>query len=115
MGFADPHSGIAFGYVMNHVIPRWQSTRNRALIDALYDSLGTTQPCHDAATTARPCDDPPLRLLGETETMKRAPDMLLECPGRAGQGVPPGGRARRRRRHVRGAGREIAGVLRRVL
>ena len=39
VGFADPHSGIAFGYVMNHVIPRWQSTRNRALIDALYDSL----------------------------------------------------------------------------
>ena len=30
---------MAFGYVMNHVIPRWQSTRNRALIDALYDSL----------------------------------------------------------------------------
>ncbi len=39
VGFADPDSGIAFGYVMNHVIPRWQSTRNRALIDAVYDSL----------------------------------------------------------------------------
>ena len=39
VGFADPHTGVAFGYVMNHVIPRWQSTRNRALIDALYDSL----------------------------------------------------------------------------
>jgi CubicO group peptidase (beta-lactamase class C family) len=36
LGFADPDAGIAFGYVMNHVIPRWQSTRNRALIDALY-------------------------------------------------------------------------------
>jgi len=36
IGFADPDAGIAFGYVMNHVIPRWQSTRNRALIDALY-------------------------------------------------------------------------------
>ena len=35
LGFADPESGIAFGYVMNHVIPRWQSSRNRALIDAL--------------------------------------------------------------------------------
>ncbi len=35
LGFADPDAGIAFGYVMNHVIPRWQSTRNRALIDAL--------------------------------------------------------------------------------
>jgi hypothetical protein len=27
---------VAFGYVMNHVIPRWQSSRNRALVDALY-------------------------------------------------------------------------------
>jgi CubicO group peptidase (beta-lactamase class C family) len=39
LGFADPDAGIAFGYVMNHVIPRWQSSRNRALIDALYDAL----------------------------------------------------------------------------
>ena len=39
VGFADPDAGIAFGYVMNHVIPRWQSSRNRALIDALYESL----------------------------------------------------------------------------
>ena len=39
VGFADPIGGVAFGYVMNHVIPRWQSTRNRSLIDALYRSL----------------------------------------------------------------------------
>jgi CubicO group peptidase (beta-lactamase class C family) len=39
VGFADPDAGVAFGYAMNHVIPRWQSTRNRALIDALYQSL----------------------------------------------------------------------------
>lgn len=39
VGFADPEAGVAFGYVMNHVIPRWQSTRNRALIDAAYRSL----------------------------------------------------------------------------
>jgi CubicO group peptidase (beta-lactamase class C family) len=39
VGFADPLGGVAFGYVMNHVIPRWQSTRNRALIDAVYESL----------------------------------------------------------------------------
>lgn len=39
LGFADPDAGIAFGYVMNHVVPRWQSTRNRALIDATYASL----------------------------------------------------------------------------
>ncbi len=36
LGFADPEAGIAFGYVMNHVIPRWQSTRNRSLMDAVY-------------------------------------------------------------------------------
>ncbi|MBS1838027.1 MAG: beta-lactamase family protein [Actinobacteria bacterium] len=39
LGFADPVDGIAFGYVMNHVVPRWQSSRNRALIDAVYASL----------------------------------------------------------------------------
>jgi CubicO group peptidase (beta-lactamase class C family) len=39
VGFADPDAGVAFGYAMNHVIPRWQSTRNRALIDAVYRSL----------------------------------------------------------------------------
>jgi CubicO group peptidase (beta-lactamase class C family) len=39
VGFADPDARIAFGYVMNHVIPRWQSTRNRALIDSLYSCL----------------------------------------------------------------------------
>ena len=39
VGFADPGSGVAFGYVMNHVIPRWQSTRNRALIAATFASL----------------------------------------------------------------------------
>ena len=36
LGFADPDAMVAFGYVMNHVIPRWQSDRNRALVDALY-------------------------------------------------------------------------------
>ena len=39
VGFADPARRVAFGYVMNHVVPRWQSSRNRALIDALYDAL----------------------------------------------------------------------------
>jgi CubicO group peptidase (beta-lactamase class C family) len=39
VGFADPDTGVAFGYVMNHVIPRWQSSRNRALIEAVYNSL----------------------------------------------------------------------------
>jgi CubicO group peptidase (beta-lactamase class C family) len=39
LGFADPDAGVAFGYVMNDVIPRWQSTRNRSLVDAVYASL----------------------------------------------------------------------------
>jgi CubicO group peptidase (beta-lactamase class C family) len=39
VGFADPVAGVAFGYAMNDVIPRWQSTRNRALIDAVYASM----------------------------------------------------------------------------
>ncbi len=39
LGFADPTAGVAFGYVMNHVIPRWQSPRNRALVDAVYACL----------------------------------------------------------------------------
>jgi CubicO group peptidase (beta-lactamase class C family) len=39
LGFADPDAGIAFGYVMNHVIPRWQSTRNRSLMNAVYASM----------------------------------------------------------------------------
>ena len=39
LGFGDPDAHVGFGYVMNHVIPRWQSTRNRALIDALYSVL----------------------------------------------------------------------------
>jgi CubicO group peptidase (beta-lactamase class C family) len=39
LGFADPDERVGFGYVMNHIIPRWQSPRNRALIEALYESL----------------------------------------------------------------------------
>ena len=39
LGFADPVHRVAFGYVMNDVIPRWRSPRNRALVDAVYDSL----------------------------------------------------------------------------
>ena len=39
VGFADPQACVAFGYVMNAVRPRWQSPRNRALIDALYACL----------------------------------------------------------------------------
>jgi CubicO group peptidase (beta-lactamase class C family) len=39
LGFADPGARVGFGYVMNSVRPRWQNTRNRALVDALYTSL----------------------------------------------------------------------------
>jgi CubicO group peptidase (beta-lactamase class C family) len=39
LGFADPAASLSFGYVMNAVKPRWQNSRNRALIDALYTCL----------------------------------------------------------------------------
>ena len=39
LGFADPVNGIAFGYVMNQMGPRWQNPRTRALVDAVYESL----------------------------------------------------------------------------
>ena len=39
LGFADPVAGVAFGYTMNAVKPRWQSSRNRRLVDAVYASL----------------------------------------------------------------------------
>lgn len=39
LGFADPQACVGFGYVMNAVRPRWQSPRNRALVDALYACL----------------------------------------------------------------------------
>lgn len=39
VGFCDPVSGIAVGYVMNQLGPRWQNPRNRALIDAVFASL----------------------------------------------------------------------------
>ncbi|WP_426571586.1 serine hydrolase domain-containing protein [Aquihabitans sp. McL0605] len=42
LGFADPDAGVAFGYAMNHVVPRWQSSRNRALMDAVYESIATS-------------------------------------------------------------------------
>ena len=39
VGFCDPDAGLAFGYVTNQMGPRWRNPRNRALIDACYDSL----------------------------------------------------------------------------
>jgi CubicO group peptidase (beta-lactamase class C family) len=39
LGFCDPDSGLAFGYVMNRMGPRWQNPRTRALIDAVYQCL----------------------------------------------------------------------------
>jgi CubicO group peptidase (beta-lactamase class C family) len=39
LGFADPDARLSFGYAMNRSGPRWQNPRNRALIDAVYESL----------------------------------------------------------------------------
>ncbi|HEV7732373.1 MAG TPA: serine hydrolase domain-containing protein [Candidatus Binatia bacterium] len=36
LGFADPAAGVAFGYVMNRMGPRWQSPTTRRLMDAVY-------------------------------------------------------------------------------
>jgi CubicO group peptidase (beta-lactamase class C family) len=35
LGFADPDAGLAFGYLMNEMGPRWQNPRNQALLEAL--------------------------------------------------------------------------------
>jgi CubicO group peptidase (beta-lactamase class C family) len=39
LGFCDPDVGLAFGYAINTMGPRWQNPRNQALIDACYDCL----------------------------------------------------------------------------
>jgi CubicO group peptidase (beta-lactamase class C family) len=39
LGFCDPERGVAFGYVMNQMGPRWQNPRTRALVDAVYACL----------------------------------------------------------------------------
>jgi CubicO group peptidase (beta-lactamase class C family) len=39
VGFCDPQAGVAFAYVTNDLGPRWQNPRNRALMDAIYESL----------------------------------------------------------------------------
>ena len=39
VGFADPPEGLAFAYLMNRGGPQWQDPRNRALIEATYQSL----------------------------------------------------------------------------
>jgi CubicO group peptidase (beta-lactamase class C family) len=53
LGFADPETGLAFGYLMNRPGERWQTPRTNSLIDALYDSLGipasTRDPTEDSA------------------------------------------------------------------
>lgn len=40
LGFADPDSGVSFGYLMNRPGERWQTPRTNALVEALYESLG---------------------------------------------------------------------------
>ena len=41
LGFADPHAGLAFGYVTSHMAPELGcSARGRALVAALYDAVG---------------------------------------------------------------------------
>ena len=39
LGFADPDLKLGFGSVINDVIPRWQSDRNKALLESLYECV----------------------------------------------------------------------------
>ena len=39
VGFCDPSTGVAFGYVMNQMGPRWQNPRNRALMEAVFSCV----------------------------------------------------------------------------
>ena len=39
LGFCDPDTGLAFGYVTNDMGPRWQNPRNGGLIKAVYACL----------------------------------------------------------------------------
>lgn len=39
LGFCDPEAGVAFAYVTSDMGPRWQNPRNKALLDAIYESL----------------------------------------------------------------------------
>jgi CubicO group peptidase (beta-lactamase class C family) len=39
VGFCDPDTGVAFGYVTSQMGPRWQNPRNRALINAIFTCL----------------------------------------------------------------------------
>lgn len=39
LGFADPEHGIAFGYVMNHIIGGADDVRAASLVDAVRKSL----------------------------------------------------------------------------
>lgn len=40
LGFADPESGVTFGYLMNRPGERWQTPRTNALVEAVYEALG---------------------------------------------------------------------------
>jgi CubicO group peptidase (beta-lactamase class C family) len=39
VGFGDPDTGLAFGYVTSQMGPRWRNPRNQALMDASYAGL----------------------------------------------------------------------------
>jgi CubicO group peptidase (beta-lactamase class C family) len=39
VGFGDPDTGLAFGYVTSQMGPRWRNPRNQALMDASYAAL----------------------------------------------------------------------------
>jgi CubicO group peptidase (beta-lactamase class C family) len=51
LGFADPESGVAFGYLMNRPGERWQTPRTNAVVEAVYAALGRPlEPIEDGRT-----------------------------------------------------------------
>jgi CubicO group peptidase (beta-lactamase class C family) len=44
LGFADPESGVAFGYLMNRPGERWQTPRTNSIVEAVYEALGRPLP-----------------------------------------------------------------------
>jgi CubicO group peptidase (beta-lactamase class C family) len=44
LGFADPESGVAFGYLMNRPGERWQTPRTNSIVEAVYAALGRPLP-----------------------------------------------------------------------
>jgi CubicO group peptidase (beta-lactamase class C family) len=57
VGFADPETGVGFGYLMNRPGKRFHTPRANALVDALNQSLGRTGPVATDESSGTPVAD----------------------------------------------------------